>query len=583
MKKNSSLSRKTFEWLVDKVLLNANWTIKSRALGLRENNPDKFWITKNVTDIFESLFGKDLFAPEYSPSKIILAEDIDYFGLISKAVFMDDLINVYLQQTYKKNKHLEINQAIEKYVKNNIGYCLRLFGTLYINKFRELSKDIIKILLDLSGISGIINRIYKKNRFIISDYYENRKFGLILGVNLSGQYNYLLPIFEAFGKKNISILYLRGSRSSDSLVVKKDWGYIWNLRFPWILKILGKLKNRTYDAYKNDKNKLIKRIMDSDVEFAYKQCIIKNLDRELHQYYTYKYFLEEILNELNPSFVFVMPERAPLQRTLLMLIRKKNIPTITYNPLFNMGNGIIQWSYLADWVLVSNKKFANLLQGKGFPENRINIVGSTLVDYPSDRDKRQREFKQGQYRSNASEVINILLLTKPAYKTISNDPVIETTIGIAEDLRLNYRIFIRPHPFDKDLYKRFTNKYSNKILLTERDMLLCDCIHDKDIIIICGISGALMECLPSLKTGIVVDISKNVDKSFMYKKDIKEIVPLFENLGDFKIYLERILSTITMKNNKPYEIPQSLIDDFYYKLDGKASDRICEFVLSKVN
>lgn len=575
----SSISRKVFEWFVGRVLLNANTTIKSRAFGIRENNPETFWIRKNVVDIFEHLFGRDLFEPEYSSTKIILDEDIDYFGLISKAVFMDNLINVYLHQIYKKNKNLEINQAIEKYVKNNIGYCLRLFGALYINKFRELSKDIIKILLDLSGISGIIKNIHKKNRLFISDYYKHRRFGLILGVNLRGQYNYLLPIFEAFCKKDTSILYLRG-RSHDSLE-KKDWGYIWNIRFPWMLKILGKLKNKTYSTYKNDKDKLIKRIMESDVEFAYKQCIIKNLDRELQQYYTYKYFLEEILKELNPNFIFVMPERAPLQRILLMLIRKKNIPTITYNPLFNMGNGIIQWSYLADWVLVSNKKFANLLMEKGFPEDRVCIVGSTLVDYSSEKNSAEREFKQEAV--SASGTVDILLLTKPAYKTISNDPVIETTIGVAEDLRLNYRIFIKPHPFDKDLYERFTSKYSNKIFLIKRSIPLHDCINKKEMVIICGISGALMECLPSRKPIMIVDISKNVDKSFMYRKDIKEIVPLFENLGDFKIYLEKILNDIIMKNNKPYEISQSLIDDFYYKLDGKASDRICDFVLSKVN
>ena len=88
-----------------------------------------------------------------------------------------------------------------------------------------------------------------------------------------------------------------------------------------------------------------------------------------------------------------------------------------------------------------------------------------------------------------------------------------------------------------------------------------------------------MDCLPAKKPICVVDLTKNTDKGILNREDMKRIVPLFGNLDSFKEHFRKILKN---KNVMHYGIPQSIIDDFYYKLDGNTSDRICEFVLTKV-
>ncbi|MCL4457699.1 MAG: hypothetical protein M1147_01015 [Nitrospirae bacterium] len=566
-----TVSAKIFAWCVSNVLLHADATIKSRVLGIRENNPETLWIKNDVIDLIEQAFGKALFSPEYSSDKVILDDDLDYFGLISKVTFMDELINLYVRQAYRKDMRGEIGKAAEAYVQRHAAYCTKLLCSVYAKRMLELVKDVAKLALSLSGMDKIVHRAHRENRRSVFDYYKNRRFGLVFGVNLKSQYNYLLPIFRAFNDSRTEMLYIRGA--GRDVLEKKDWGYVWNIKFPGIVKTLGRMKNRSCPTYRADRERLVKRIMSADIEPVYKQWIIRRLDGALQEYYTYKHFLTDVLDGMSPCFVQVQPERSPLQRTLLMLVRKRNIPTITYNPLFNMGNGIIQWSYLANWMLVANKNFAGLLRGKGFPESRIKIVGSTLVDYSFEKESTKRAPK---------EHIDILLLTKPAYKTISNDSVIESVFAVTEKSGINYRLFIKPHPFDRDAYKRFTKKYDGRVVVMERGASLYKCIDDKDIIIICGISGTVMECLPSRKPIVMVDVSTNVDKSYMYRKDIRDIVPLFENLEDFRAYLGRTFSNMMMKQNNSYEIPQSIIDDFYYRLDGNTANRICDFVYSKI-
>lgn len=564
-----------FSLFVQKVLLHADMPVLSNALGMRDGNSKVFWMRKNNNDIYEATFGKQFFYPEYTRGKIILEEDIDYFGSIFKwsDLCLGDHFLLYLLQLYKSGRYeKEINEPLDDYVRKNFRYCASLL--LHHYRHRQL-----EILAPMAKLRKFLRNFFKaspiekgessfaRNLASVASYYGGKSFGLIMGAHSSLQEISTVPIIQAFNKRGISIVYARpGNRDR---LEKTSWGHFLDFKLPAAEEVLRNKNVR--ERLKTDRKKLETRIKHSSIDKIYKKFMLKRLDEGLKQYYIIRAGLEELVRELKFSFIFALPDKRDIQRTLLMLLRKANIPSFTYDPMFNTSETVVQWFYLSDWVLMSNKKWARMLDEKGFPISRTHVVGSTLADLCFERNGQNKK---------PDDVLNIVLMTKSAHRSMSNYPVLNALLETMENSKKDYRIFIRPHPVDMSSYEEYINKYGDKIILTSKDLSLHECLQGKDITVVCGISNVILECLPSKKPIIVIDLTDNTDKMFFARQDVKDMIPYFEDLDSFKKYLSEVLKTGSFME---YDIPQSFIDDYYCNLDGSTAERIVDFVLSKVN
>jgi|GEM_PF-4392070 len=254
-----------------------------------------------------------------------------------------------------------------------------------------------------------------------------------------------------------------------------------------------------------------------------------------------------------------------------MLNRGRNIPTFTYDPLFNLSETVIQWFFLSEWVLMSNARWAGMVESKGFARDRIHVVGSTLADLAVE--------KRGVRQAGNSNGKNILVLTKPAHRSISNYPILDSVINVVQETGVNYKLFVRPHPADRSSYEGYEEKYGDKLFVSPKGTPLYDDLRDKDIIVVFGISNVIFECLPTGRPIYVVDLTDNTDRGFLNREDMRKAISFFGSLNAFQ---QDLRQAVTNNINREYGIPQSIVDDFYYKLDGNTSERICDFVLGKV-
>lgn len=566
------LLNKLFKRFVGFILYYADTEFLARSIGCREINSKVFWITKNIVQLIENAFGKEYFDCEYSDSKRIL-NNSDYLGIILKTNIFGDILTFYLKEIYLNNEYPEFTLQIETFIKNNIRKCFRLFKKNIFNYLRNLPGSICRFIIDRANLGTIDS--YKRIISIIISLYKDKKVGVAVGFDRSQQMNYFKPIINAFIVRGIPFIHISEQES-----IQKKTEFIQREGFS-VLKIrLASSKevfrNRSYlDGFKRDVAISKTKILESNLARKYKIFIINRLDKHIKRYYKIRFFLDEFIENINIKFAFALPDRYDFQRTMLMLCKNRTIPTFTYEAIFNTSETVLAWYFFSDWVLLSNKKYVNMVVEKGFSKNRICQIGSTLADY---------YIKNNNMVANIhKDTINILILTKPLRRTgLMNDVAIDGVMEVMRRSGFKYVLYIKPHPSDKDSYSRYTNKYKDTIFLLDKYELIYKYISKMDALITCGLTGAIFECLPAKKPIIVVDLTSNADKKIFDREDLSKIVPLFQNLQDFKSYLTNLINNISKKNITSFEIPQSLIDDFYYSLDGKTKERIIDFVFSKI-
>ncbi|MBN3040094.1 MAG: hypothetical protein JW867_03125 [Candidatus Omnitrophica bacterium] len=552
-------------------LFFADTEFLSRSIGFREANAKIFWIFKNLNKLWEDAFGQEFFKPEYSEQKMIFNDRLDYFGIIWKWSISGKLTNVYLQQIYLEKANIELNQHLENYIKRNPMECLKLLLRVAKRSMKKFPKTIVKGLLDNFDLKQDLS--YQKTFQEIKSYAKEKRFGTAVGFNWSYQLNYFKPIMQEFYKNNTPVIYI--CEASRTEFIEKDYFGLYKVKLPTLKEVFK--DKALLIQYKDDLSRLRSRIWQSKVKPIYKSFIVnKLLSGHLKRYYKLRFFIDSYCRRLNTAFLFALSERFDFQRIMQINCQNKNIPTFTYEPSFNAADIIKQWFYFSEYVLFSNQRRAKIAEKEGFSAKRLFAVGSTLADcYVLDNQKHADSIKQA---------INVLILTKPKRKTASsNDPVIEAALQTLQSQQNNYHCLIKPHIGDTDQYLRFIEKYKDKVKVLNRSLALYDCVPDADLIVSCGMSGAILECLPSKKPILVVDTTKTSDKSLLYRQDLVKIIPLFGNLDDFKTYLRGFLDDFSdsrLKRN--LDIPQSVIDDFFYSLDGKTAQRVSDFVLSKV-
>jgi len=200
--------------------------------------------------------------------------------------------------------------------------------------------------------------------------------------------------------------------------------------------------------------------------------------------------------------------------------------TFTYEAMFNNSETVYVWYYFSDWVLLANKKHMEMVIENGFSKNRVSCVGSTLSDYYISGRASGAE--------TPSDAVKIMLLVKAVRRSgLSNDLIIDKILDVLEHSGARYSLYIKPHPTDKDKYARYISGRRDKVFLIDRNQPLHKYLSGMDMLVTCGLTGAIMECLPSGKPIITVDLSPNLDKKIFMRDDLRKIVPFFQDLEDF--------------------------------------------------
>ncbi|NQT45950.1 MAG: hypothetical protein HQ593_00540 [Candidatus Omnitrophica bacterium] len=561
------------KWLIGYMLYHGDTEFFSHAFGYRETNSRVFWMRKEMVRLLETAFGKEHFAHEYIQSEDV-AEGPDCLGSVMKSDFLEDMLTFFFRESYKDGEHPEFTARIDEFFRENRRECLRLLIRNAKTLIRTSGRKAYLAAADRINRSRIHH--YHSAISRVSSYCRKTGCAVAIGSHNAFQKNYFTPIINGFVDKGVPFLFIceTPGAQKEAELIQEDGYLILKIKFPTSRELLSNRRDRT--NVKTDFEYLKKKVQASSLSKNYKVFIIRRLKKQIIRYHKIRFFIDEFMKRIDVKFAFALPDRFSFQRAMLMMCKKKKIPTFTYDPFFNISDTVLAWYYFSDWALLVNRRYVKMLEENGFSRDRMRQVGSTLADYHMNNRSGAGRFEG---------IVNILLVTKLSRRTaLNNDVIIDEILSTLENLDVDYALHIKPHPSDNDLYLRYRGKRRRgKVSILDRTTALRSVVPEMHILLASGISAAIFECLPSGKPIAALELTSTIDKSVFSRNDIKEVVPLFQNLDDFKLYLTDLVNDVSRNRKRTGRIPESVIDDFYFSLDGRTKDRIVDFVLSKTS
>ncbi|MFA4646582.1 hypothetical protein P8X24_04875 [Pyrococcus kukulkanii] len=283
---------------------------------------------------------------------------------------------------------------------------------------------------------------------------------------------------------------------------------------------------------------------------------------------------EKVYYHTSPKIVIVGDDRAAHIRMFVRMAKKLKIPVI------EVQHGIYRKDVptgipISDKILVWGEIFRQVLSYWGATRDQIEIIGNPIYD---------KKFPKNNisYHKQNSFSFTITFATQPGYLEI-NKAIIQRICNAISDFKLPVKFIIKPHPRENiSVYNKILSKY-NKILsnnslirLETTRKELHEVLKCTDILITitstAGIEALLYE-IPIISLAPIVgednpfgEYAISINNLEELKKKIKDMVL------NYKKYKKKIIN-----HHKKF------IRDYFYKLDGQASERGAKIVLSLVS
>ena len=154
------------------------------------------------------------------------------------------------------------------------------------------------------------------------------------------------------------------------------WVYITNK-----LKIYQELKRKEKRVYFLDnanKNDLSRFYVDTKNTPDFEKAIESHVQQHLGYFRYLEKQLRWMINRLSPKVIVTANELLVPQRVALMLFREKSLQTLCLQHGYISANNVIYKELLSDQFLVYGQVSKQAMLDMGFPENRMEVVGSLL-------------------------------------------------------------------------------------------------------------------------------------------------------------------------------------------------------------
>jgi hypothetical protein len=272
--------------------------------------------------------------------------------------------------------------------------------------------------------------------------------------------------------------------------------------------------------------------------------------------------LYHLCKKISPNSQFVALQHA-------MNVRNKMDSVQRRSEFDKSNNDNVHFSPKPDYFLTQGSHYSEILN-EFFPEDKTSIIGSLKYDnYLSILESKK------EYAEKAADVIkshnkNILLIAPSTndYKEILN---------IFSDWKANSRweVVLCPHPAtDVNAIKSYQQNYYPHLKICYETSLRSVELVSAASLVICGFSTIAVEaCFFGVRSARFVNLG--TFPVFEYE----EIIPVFHEAASFTKWFDEQNWDLN-KSDKEKQSMDKLVEDYFYKIDGKSADRMWTFLNS---
>lgn len=263
------------------------------------------------------------------------------------------------------------------------------------------------------------------------------------------------------------------------------------------------------------------------------------------------------------AFALFFGDKYPFARGLIAAFRAAAIPTFAYFPSIELGAPAI-YRYAVDHLFVPNAWTKRRLTALGFDARRIWPVGSTEVDQVAGAPATDEL---------PAPPLRVLFLTKWPDCAIRNAPLLEATIAGCERTGQRYHIGIRRHPRDRRSYAELEGATVTTVAgAYERQLAWAN-------LVVSGMSNSVFHTMALGTPCIVANTNPKIDLGQRHLFDRADVPAAVRYVASLPA-LSSAIEGLVRDGLRRYDLPDSLIADFFHSLDGRTAERITTHILA---
>lgn len=337
-------------------------------------------------------------------------------------------------------------------------------------------------------------------------------------------------------------------------------------------KMVKRMAKNTHEKWKSIKNKdkIIKNydyiMYHLDILFSYEFLFL-----------TYLYYetFREIIKKYDIKLIFLTGGGTLLDRCALAAANKEGILSLFSSHGYTSTFG-------SDWFFLKKAKFAVFGQNqeddmikRGALKKNIHKTGALIMD----------DLKVSIYKKKDSEGKSILFLTQAAVEKniVSKDLYFDSMKKYLKDIsRLNVPIVVKLHPAENHIeeYKKIASSLKIKNILITKEGKTNEFIRKSDVVVTFRSSVILNSliynkpviCMDLLDEIVITDYDLTTENNALIIGS--KTTDLAKTIG--RLFKDREFLKMVMQKQKGYE------EYFFYKVDGKAYERIANLIYKLV-
>lgn len=401
--------------------------------------------------------------------------------------------------------------------------------------------------------------LYEVKKILFSKSKSFSKNEILLFKSSRSEHGYLHSVFSPFTSRNILEKKRNDESSYDSDYILKKYFLSKN----WIKDFLNIKK-----AFDDLKYQLRSKSFNSNHDKLIVDFFINNLKSQFLYFIRFKSF-DKFFKSNSIKGIFLTDENSPQIKVVQYAAKVNNIKVFAYQhgSIHSLHPAYIFGFYntkplLADVTFLWGKYFEALLIDKGgYSKKSIFTSG-----------KIQNEIKKSLNKSISKSRKVILFATQPQRDPFLRKKQIKDVMLCVKGLSDDYQLVIRPHP--NEISDDFFIDISNSLNFSDYIIDRVSDLHsnfDSCYLMITSFSTVGTEFIPYYKPMIILDYLDQ-DLIGYIKRGVGIQVKNREDLMT-------VFSNIISIDNQAYD---SFIEDFFFKLDNKAEERIIKRIEEEI-
>ena len=270
------------------------------------------------------------------------------------------------------------------------------------------------------------------------------------------------------------------------------------------------------------------------------------------------------------KWMFLIRTEKATKLNKLKLIKNSFVLLFHYFDLINNAKDYAKFSGTINWV--QSRRLKNDLLRDGFIESSLVLTGDPMFD---------KAFQRMQKKENEKnhEKIQVLFLTSPhvehGFLTINQrNKVVNDIVRSIHEEKNKMELKIKIHPSSEKLteYQSLISKIDPNIPIFQKGDVL-DFIENCDVIIAFSIATSATTLGLILKKPIILYDFYNIESGLFLERDL---VTKCSRISE----LTSSITTTLLENIPISKKTNDFLEEFFYKTDGKASERVCNELMN---